>query len=232
MDIDLYNNPENYDTLQMSRPDYRLAIEKEVSFAKDFLVTRQDAKILDLCSGTGLVGRKACESISAEVNLVDENPKLQEIAEKMDWGTCKVQTQCVDVLRAVLPGAHFDLVISSFAYHHLPDSDKKEFLKMAHRALKSDGRVVIAEIYIPNRVLIQKYYLHLIDSVPEHQRTQELKDFLTQTAKSEDYEYKVSRDFAQRQFDEVGFEVVYEERIWSYSEDQNVGTFVQVLKKV
>lgn len=70
----------------------------------------------------------------------------------------------------------------------------------------------------------------MIDSIGVDDRTEELKIFLMQTAKSDDFEYKVSMDFAHQQFEDAGFVNIQTEKIWPNDNlfDYKVGTFVEV----
>jgi cyclopropane fatty-acyl-phospholipid synthase-like methyltransferase len=128
--------------------------------------------------------------------------------------------------------SEYDVVISMFAYHHVPDTSKAKYIEIAKSALKKGGLLFLGEIYSPDKVTTLAYYEHLLNSIEPSLRTPELEKFLRQTAESDEFEYKVSQDFAHEQLNESGFTLFDSFKVWPMDKrfNSDVGTFVEVWK--
>ena len=95
--------------------------------------------------------------------------------------------------------------------------------------MKVGGILLLGEIYSPNKETTLAYYEHLIEAIPPRVRTPELEKFLNQTAESDDFEYKVSREFAHNQLTAAGFRLLDSIKIWPTDKifTPDVGTFVE-----
>jgi cyclopropane fatty-acyl-phospholipid synthase-like methyltransferase len=133
-----------------------------------------------------------------------------------------------DILNASVPREN-DIVISMFAYHHVPDQSKRKYIEVAKSALKRGGILILGEIYSPDRETTLKYYDDLWNAIDPRVQTPALQTFLKQTAESEDFEYKVSKQFAHDQLVAAGFKLLISKKIWPDTLD-NVGTYVEVWK--
>lgn len=227
-DIDLYqNSTEHYEKLQNMRPDYRGAQKVFIELALKYLGDKKDIVLADFCCGIGNNTKQVADNLSVkEATLIDTNEEFLKIATNSGIKT-KINTVESDILKAPLAPEN-DVVISMFAYHHVPDSEKEKYIEKVQDALKDEGILLLGEIYTPDRETTLKYYKYLLSKIPE--KTPELENFLTQTAQSEEYEYKVSRKFAHGQLRKKGFELSESRKIWpldaTFTED--VGTFVEV----
>ena len=93
----------------------------------------------------------------------------------------------------------------------------------------------MGELYSPDRYTTIRYYDFLLKSIPEIYHTTELTNFLSQTAHSEDVEYKVSRQFAIDQLTKSGFELVESIKAWPNEEStlgKGVGIFIEIWKLI
>lgn len=181
-DVQLYDSSaEAYDRVQYSRPDYAAAIEKIVEFASEHLSS--GGALADFCCGTGSVSKRIAEAVGGlgKVVLVDINPQFLEIAKDSNILSSQLETVCGDILSADIPGS-VDVVLSAFAYHHVPDADKAAYIGKMKDSLKPGGIVLWAEIYSPNREQTISYYDKLFLSVPEALQAPELRRFLSETA--------------------------------------------------
>ena len=81
---------------------------------------------MDLGVGTGFV-TTALAPLVASVRAVDVSPAMAEaLAERAaDAGLANVSTEVTDLKDFRLPPPHADLIVSSYALHHLPDADKR-----------------------------------------------------------------------------------------------------------
>lgn len=231
-DIGIYTeNPEKYMELQNMRPDYRVAITKTVSLIQKHLKGKGSIKLIDFCGGIGSVTKKVSETLPvSQATIVDINGAFLQIAQSSDIKAGKLETIQSDILEARL-GKESDLILSIFAYHHLPDDKKEKYLRIALESLKEGGILVLTEIYIPNKELTRKYYKKLLKEIPI--KNPVLEKFLTETAESTDFEFKVSKEFADKQLRSVGFQELESTKIWPLDGDfpEDIGTFVQIFQK-
>ncbi|MEO6324603.1 MAG: class I SAM-dependent methyltransferase [Thermoanaerobaculia bacterium] len=233
-EIDLYGEPGLYDTLQQQRLDYRPAIQREIAAAVEFAAGRTTLSLADLCCGTGHQTKEIAERLGglSVAVLVDTNQGFLDEAARIEIRAQRVDCLCGHVCDVTFE-SRADIVLASFAYHHVPDAMKARFIEQTKAALAPGGIVILGEIFLPDRVTTLRYYDHLYRSLPAASQTSTLRTFLDQTAASEDFEYKVTKSFADGQFIEAGLVRMTEEKIWPLdgSFDEDVGTFVQVYRR-
>ena len=231
-DIDLYSShPEKYNEIQDFRLDYRGAIEATVNLSTKYLVRREKANLVDFCGGVGNVTKKIAQQVSVgKATIIDINEELLKIAQDSNIEADVVDTVHSDILKVELQ-KEFDLVLSVFAYHHVPDNEKKKYLEIALSGMKDDAIFVLTEIYLPNREITLQYYKKLLNEIPN--KSQLLESFINETANSTDFEFKVTQEFARNQLNELGFKIVESVKIWPLDNtfEESVGTFVQVFRK-
>ena len=230
-DIDLYqNSADTYESLQMKRPDYVGARSTLLDFGIKYLHNKKEVTLADFCCGIGNNTKLLAAKIPLKEGvLIDINKEFLVIAKNSHINASKITLIQSDVLDASeLPSC--DAIISMFAYHHVPDSQKEKYLQIAKENLKKDGILLWGEIYSPSKETTLKYYEHLLSFIKN--TTPELEKFLCETAESDTFEYKVSRQFAHSQLQKIGFEMIDSKKIWpidaTFSED--VGTFVEIWK--
>lgn len=229
-DIELYEkSADHYDNLQNLRPDYVGAKEAFKDFAIKYFSNKNDIAIADFCCGTGKNAKMLSERLSVlKVTLIDINKQFLELANKSGF-RAPIEIINSDILTAIVKAEH-DLVISMFAYHHVKDEDKVKYAEQIQNALKTKGLLILGEIYMPDDATTVRYYEHLLNSISPTVRSQELQNFLMQTAKSTNFEYKVSRQFTHKQLQDTGFSLLESKKIWPNDATFNpdIGTFVEV----
>lgn len=226
--ISLYHtNPDHYEAIQMLRPDYAQAKATLLELALKHLGSQKGIVLADFCCGTGLNTKMLAERLSiSKAILIDHNEEFIELASQSNINTT-IESVVGDILQVPLTNSA-DAVISMFAYHHMKDDQKMEYLEKVKEVLKKDGLLFLGEIYMPGKETTLEYYQKLYQSIPN--KSEELQHFLMQTAKSDDYEYKVTKDFADKQLTEAGFERVESRKIWPLNDEfgKDVGTYVEV----
>jgi SAM-dependent methyltransferase len=234
-DIDLYTESANkYEELQEKRPDYSAARRAFYDLAVAQFKNQGPISVTDFCSGTGNNTKLLSEHLPIEKAApIDINKEFLEIALHSGIKAKEVITIQSDILTAAL-APEYDLVISMFAYHHVPDADKGKYVEAVKCELKPGGVLLLGEIYSPDKATTLSYYSHLYEAIPVGERSLELEKFLKQTAESDEFEYKVSRAFAYDQLRAAGFTLLSATKIWptdkTFAED--VGTWVEVWKLV
>lgn len=101
----------------------------------------------DLGAGTGFVTTALAPLVSS-VLAVDISPAMaKSLAERAaEAGLGNVMTEVSDLKDLQLPPASADLIVSSYALHHLVDADKRELVARAATWLRPGGRLVIADM--------------------------------------------------------------------------------------
>lgn len=226
--IDLYkHNPADYEAIQMLRPDYAFAKSTLLELVLKHLGSKQGIILADFCCGTGLNTKMLAGRLPvSKAILIDHNKDFIEIATSSGINA-QIESYVGDILQASLTNSA-DAVVSMFAYHHMKDDQKMDYLEKVKDVLKKGGLLFLGEIYMPDKPTTLEYYEKLYQSIP--QKSDELKKFLMQTAESDDYEYKVTKDFADAQMKEAGFELVESRKIWPMNDGfgKEVGTYVEV----
>jgi ubiquinone/menaquinone biosynthesis C-methylase UbiE len=102
---------------------------------------------VDLGAGTGYVAIALAPLVDS-VLAVDISPAMAEsLAERAARDRLRnVRTQVADLRSFRLPAASVDLVVSSYALHHLRDKDKRALAAEAARWLRPGGRIVVADM--------------------------------------------------------------------------------------
>jgi SAM-dependent methyltransferase len=102
---------------------------------------------VDLGAGTGFLTLPLAATVARVVAVDIAQPMLEQLsaAARRD-GHGNLRTLCADLCSVDLAPASVDLVVSSYALHHLPDADKSALLERARGWLRPGGRVVIADM--------------------------------------------------------------------------------------
>ncbi len=234
MTIKAYTQPDKYLAYQQCRPDYPKAIEMALSLAKNHVIGKQKVSLADFCCGVGSNTDSLAKELGGitKATLIDKNPGFLGKARKAGIQAKELDFRCQNILDVNLE-QEYDLVLSIFAYHHIPDRSKHIFVQKVCDGLKSNGALILAEIYLPTKQDCLTYYRELFKAIPKERTIPGLKEFLDQTARSDDEEFKVSKSFAEKQFADCGFVKTAEHKIWPLDErmDKDLGTFVQIYNK-
>ena len=112
------------------------------------------ANVLDLACGTGdFTAALLRQFPDARVTGVDLTPEMLAIARQKLAGSSDV-TFCTGDAQdlAAFADATFDLVVCAFGFRNFPDKEKA--LAACHRVLKSEGKLVVLELFRPMSRLI------------------------------------------------------------------------------
>ena len=105
--------------------------------------------VVDLGCGTGQLSLPLAEQ-GARVLAVDVSSAMvrQLQAEARQRGVASLDALALPVEELVLPAGSVDLVVSSYALHHLRDADKVRLVSAASGWLRPGGRMIIADMMI------------------------------------------------------------------------------------
>jgi ubiquinone/menaquinone biosynthesis C-methylase UbiE len=102
---------------------------------------------VDLGAGTGFVALALAPLVDS-VLAVDVSPVMVEslAGHAAAAGLRNVRATVADLRTFQLPPASVDLIVSSYALHHLRDEDKRVLVAAAARWLRPGGRIVVADM--------------------------------------------------------------------------------------
>lgn len=109
------------------------------------VLAKPGAEVLDLGFGTALLTRTFSEA-GMKVTGIDFSQKMCQIAAARMPGARLI---CEDFSRGLpqaLDGETFDFIVSTYAFHHVPESQKATRLRELVKALKPGGMVLIGDI--------------------------------------------------------------------------------------
>lgn len=123
------------------------AFERLRSDLIDLAAPRPADSCVDLGAGTGFV-TMALAPLTSSVLAVDISAAMTAtLAEHAGQnGLRNISTQVSDLRELRLEPESADLVISSYALHHLSDADKRDLVARAARWLRPGGRLVIGDM--------------------------------------------------------------------------------------
>ena|ERR1022692_126365 len=108
---------------------------------------RPDAQVVDLGCGTGQISLPLAMR-GAQVLAVDVSSamvrRLQSEAQRL--GVTRLEGVAVPIEELALPEQSVDLIVSSYALHHLRDVDKARLISAAFCWLRPGGRLVVADM--------------------------------------------------------------------------------------
>lgn len=104
-------------------------------------------RVLDLGAGTGFI-TLPISSKANEVVAVDVSEKMLDVlrVKATEQGITNVTHMVADLTELSFPDNSFDVIVSSYALHHLRDDDKERLMSSCQRWLRPGGRIVIADM--------------------------------------------------------------------------------------
>lgn len=124
---------------------------------------RTDAVILDMCCGTGKQLKLLHEHRFRHLHCLDISQAMLAIAEKGDHNIVVHQQ---DATRTGFPDATFDVVLVSFAIHEKDAETHGRMLDEAHRVLKPDGNLLVADYrFTPASRTAARWTIHFVERI-------------------------------------------------------------------
>jgi len=128
---------ETYDE-DVSREDW---IHKDYKEVLKLVAEKAKGVVVDIGCGTGNILR----FIKYEQYIgVEPSGEMRRVF-KEKWGFEPVNGHFLDI---PLPDETADTVITTYAFHHMPDEEKEKAIKEMFRVLKPDGRLIIADVML------------------------------------------------------------------------------------
>lgn len=115
-------------------------------------LTRDSGEVLDLGLGTGLLSQRLAAA-GFRVTGVDFSQEMLNLAARRLPDSRLIHADFSTGLPAELADTSFDLIISSYAFHHIPRERKRASLQELLEHLKPHGLILIGDIAFKNRAL-------------------------------------------------------------------------------
>jgi len=134
------------------------------------LIPNRDARILDLCCGTGDQLKKLSDAGFSNLTGVDLSTEMLKVARR---GNKIATLQESDVQHTGLPGASFDIIIISLAVHEKSARMQKNMLTEAKRLLAPEGQLILVDFSLDDQAkMIGKIAAGMIERLAgkEHYR--------------------------------------------------------------
>src|SRR3954454_1208092 len=131
------------------------------------LLTRNDARVLDLCCGTGdmtFALKKRAGNATPQIMGADFSHAMLQRATVKSRGT-RLRWVEADALNLPLPGEHFDLVTSAFGFRNLADYNAG--LREILRVLRANGEIGILDFGEPKGLLGKLYRFYFRHVLPK-----------------------------------------------------------------
>jgi predicted nicotinamide N-methyase len=211
-------------------------------FAGDWYARHQrPARVLDLCSASGLTALRVSHTIPVkQTTLVDNEPTALEKAAKNFEGRDGVEMYCADAV-TYQDGRVYDLVLLNSAYHHIEHDRKHAFLTNASAFLAEGGCMAVGDHFLPEyttpqqfRESVLAFYAPLLKELEERGEPPAAIAVIKKAAYytwAGDYEYKTS--WAKTcKWMPPSLRVATRERVWAPPEaDDDVGTIALRLER-
>ena len=115
------------------------------------LIPDHDARILDLCCGTGDQLKRLADEGFSNLTGVDLSTEMLKVADK---GNKIANLLERDVQHTGLSGASFDIIIISLAVHEKPARMQYNMLAEAKRLLASDGQLILVDFSLDDQAKV------------------------------------------------------------------------------
>jgi len=104
-------------------------------------------RVLDLGAGSGFLSLAMAPRVREVVAVDISDAMLERLqADAQEAGLVNVEVQVADLAALECPANSIDVIVSSYALHHLTDVDKSALVARAHEWLRPGGRLVIADM--------------------------------------------------------------------------------------
>lgn len=113
---------------------------------------RKDGKILEIGVGTGNLAGKFLQNKYHIIGIDQSRQMLAVAKEKYP----KLHVRLGEFLKIPYENQTFDVIVSTYAFHHLNEEEKRVAIAEMMRVLKKDGRIILGDLMFQNKAEEQK----------------------------------------------------------------------------
>lgn len=149
-------------------------------FEKSVVGKKREIKVLEIGVGTGNLAEKFLDKSYNIIGIDQSRGMLNVSKEKFP----KLKLRLGHFLKIPFENNKFDVIVSTYAFHHLDDEEKRIAIDEMLRVLKVDGRIVIGDLMFESEIKKQE----IMKTLTKNQ-IEEIED-----------EYYSNIDFLQEEF--------------------------------
>lgn len=165
---------ELYDAFEEDHPYYREMHDEILRLFREYAEgTSRPLRVLEIGAGTGHLTKRLAQQRFSGLSIVamEPDPAAQDYLDRKVRRFENVSTMQADFL-TVDPSGEFDLIVSSFAEHHIPPERKSDYFSRVMGNLRTDGFFIVGDEFLPahdvkNRKeyesALRAYHGHIID---------------------------------------------------------------------
>ncbi|MCY6483437.1 methyltransferase domain-containing protein [Clostridium aestuarii] len=154
-------------------------------------------KVLDIGVGTGNLSEKYLNK-GYNIIGIDQSREMLNVA-KQKFPNLKVRLG--EFLKIPFNNNQFDVIVSTYAFHHLNDMEKNLAIKEMVRVLKDDGRIVIGDLMFENDVKKE----NLINEFTNEQIEEIRDEYYSDIEKLETEFNKYNKRLVKNKIDKLNF---------------------------
>lgn len=115
-------------------------------------ISEKDGKILEIGVGTGNLEGKFLQNKYHIIGIDQSRQMLAVAKEKYP----KLHVRLGEFLKIPYENQTFDVIVSTYAFHHLNEEEKRVAIAEMMRVLKKDGRIILGDLMFQNKAEEQK----------------------------------------------------------------------------
>lgn len=119
------------------------------------IICEKKGDVLDIGFGTGVLTSQLYNE-GCKITGIDFSNKMIEIAKKKMPNALLVQGDFSKEIPSEIKKSKYDYIISTYAIHHLSDSQKVNFIDEAASLLKPSGKILFGDVSFETREELEK----------------------------------------------------------------------------
>ncbi|MDF2844284.1 MAG: methyltransferase [Herbinix sp.] len=116
---------------------------------------KEYAEILDIGFGTGIITTRLYD-LGYKITGVDFSDKMIGIAQQKMPGAALIKWDFSKDLPEEIINQRFDYIVSTYALHHLTDTEKIHFINSITHMLKPNGKILIGDVSFETRTELEE----------------------------------------------------------------------------